>query len=211
MAVTDTVHEYKNAPLSLFQPDGEASGEPSYVGAPLLLSMRLLFAERWRKRGIRFDTTLGRQMDFGLIGGQPTLRKNVFSGSWRGLVITTTGARLSTTGHARWTRASEPIDLTGLQQISSARLPHWSWKWRLVVEAASSGLYPISGSGPAGSGSGYVMLEDLISAEGELINLPDSFSNPEGASTSTRNLQLGMTRDDGVTITDEDWGPIYWN
>lgn len=210
MAVTDTVHEYKNAPLSLFQPDG-VGDEPSYVGAPLLLSMRLDFAERWRKRGIRFDTTLGRQMDFGLEGGQPTLRKNTGAGAWRGLVITTTGARLTTTRQAFWRRSSEPFDLTSLQQIVSARLPHWAWKWRLVVEAATSGLYPISGSGPAGSGSGYVMLQDVISKEGELVNLPDSFSNPEGASTSTRNLQLGMTRDDGATITDEDWGPIYWN
>lgn len=210
MPVTiDTVFEYKGVLLTLPNPRGDPPGLTSFKNKLPLVSRRLEYAERWRKRGIRFDTTIGRQKDFAQAGGLLFVRQN-HAGSWRGLVITETPPYVTYTRQAFWRRSDEPFDLTGVAQIVSSRLPHWSWKWRIVCEAATSGLYPISGSGPAGSGSGYVTHEDDISKEGELVNLPSSYSNPEGASSSTRNLQLGMTRD-GSTITADDWGPIYWN
>lgn len=175
---------YKNYPLALPLDDG---GD-DFEFYPLLVSNRILFAERFRRQG-----------------------KVIYpAGSLWGLAerpATLTLNDALSINKVVWYRDSEPVNLSGYVNLGSA-VPHGYWKWRIYCEpkGLTGALYEIDN--PAGGGGASIMAEDFFTAEGVLTNLPTPFSAPNPSFAFTAGLQYGITTDGGSTVS---WTNPIWN
>lgn len=174
---------YVNRPLTIPLPDGVQS----YKFYPLVVSLRLEFAERLRRQGKGMYIPSQR---WGIAGVPARLRLD----------------NAVAYNAKKWYRNAEPIDLTSWLQWTST--PHDFWKWRICVEPAglTGSLYDITN--PSGGGGASVMAEDLFHMDGRLLNLPNPFSAPSPNIAFVGNLQFGITTDGGATVS---WLDPFWN
>jgi len=179
--------DYEYAPLELHEDDGI----DDHDFWPIDPANAVVVAERWRRQG----------------------RVLWFPGGakWWGLEYVPVRLSLDdavSINLAVWSRSSEPLDTSGFTPY--AWTPHGFWKWRIVVEPANlpGMLYFVQNpSAPVGQG-GSCMAEDLVDADGTLVNLPNPFSAPYPHWNFKGNLQLGYTDDAGTTVY---WRDLIWN
>lgn len=181
--------EYERFPLVLPENDG---GD-SFALYPLRASLYLEFAERFRRRGRAIAWPIYGARLWGRLEYPARLRVG----------------DASAYNAALWYRDAEPLDLSAYAQLSSSRLPHPYWKWRIGVEpkGIAGALYEIDNPSSPGAGAS-IMAEGLFTKEGELVGLPSPFEAPQKYFNYRGNLQVGYTTDNGSTIV---WPDFVWN
>jgi len=193
---------YQNRPLILPHNDGD----DDYAEAPLLVSKRLDFAERFRRQGIRLCFS---QFQIGCSGSLP--KSEEWGVAWSPAILQTQVAQAK--NWRFWYGTSDSRDMSDSKSLPASWIPHPYWRWRIVAEpeGVSASLGEVGPCTDIGGSydSGSTIYQGTLTKEGVLTGMPDFAVMPISNPVFTRNLQLSVVRDGDLGT--EEWLCPVWN